>query len=99
MNLAGARLWTRRAPPNGIRPRLIVGWIGACTITRPCWPWVKAWRRTSVRRLRSEEHTSELQSLMRNSYAVFCLKKKKETNKFNQIENTHYKVRRKSSTQ
>src|SRR3546814_1329176 len=31
-------------------------------------------------RQRSEEHTSELQSLMRNSYAVFCLKKKKKTN-------------------
>src|SRR3546814_6744667 len=30
---------------------------------------------------RSEEHTSELQSLMRNSYAVFCLKKKNNTNK------------------
>src|SRR3546814_3947377 len=30
-----------------------------------------------ARALRSEEHTSELQSLMRNSYAVFCLKKKK----------------------
>src|SRR3546814_3717243 len=30
---------------------------------------------------RSEEHTSELQSLMRISYAVFCLKKKKQTNK------------------
>src|SRR3546814_1325587 len=29
------------------------------------------------RRIRSEEHTSELQSLMRISYAVFCLKKKK----------------------
>src|SRR3546814_4246175 len=29
------------------------------------------------RQLRSEEHTSELQSLMRISYAVFCLKKKK----------------------
>src|SRR3546814_1980120 len=29
--------------------------------------------------LRSEEHTSELQSLMRISYAVFCLKKKKNT--------------------
>src|SRR3546814_1394405 len=28
---------------------------------------------------RSEEHTSELQSLMRNSYAVFCLKKKMHT--------------------
>src|SRR3546814_2650339 len=32
------------------------------------------------RRLGSEEHTSELQSLMRNSYAVFCLKKKKKKN-------------------
>src|SRR3546814_2664831 len=33
-----------------------------------------------VKRLqRSEEHTSELQSLMRISYAVFCLKKKKQT--------------------
>src|SRR3546814_4717843 len=31
-------------------------------------------------RSRSEEHTSELQSLMRISYAVFCLKKTKETN-------------------
>src|SRR3546814_6571456 len=30
-------------------------------------------------RSRSEEHTSELQSLMRISYAVFCLKKKKKT--------------------
>src|SRR3546814_4830386 len=30
---------------------------------------------------RSEEHTSELQSLMRNSYAVFCLKKKKHIKK------------------
>src|SRR3546814_3738071 len=30
---------------------------------------------------RSEEHTSELQSLMRISYAVFCLKKKKDTTK------------------
>src|SRR3546814_8375561 len=29
---------------------------------------------------RSEEHTSELQSLMRISYAVFCLKKKKQSN-------------------
>src|SRR3546814_2350025 len=35
--------------------------------------------------IRSEEHTSELQSLMRISYAVFCLKKKKtSTNKQNQ---------------
>src|SRR3546814_9952378 len=33
----------------------------------------------SISALRSEEHTSELQSLMRISYAVFCLKKKKNT--------------------
>src|SRR3546814_2924707 len=32
-------------------------------------------------RIRSEEHTSELQSLMRISYAVFCLKKKKQKTK------------------
>src|SRR3546814_2517077 len=35
-------------------------------------------RRNRRRRWRSEEHTSELQSLMRISYAVFCLKKKKQ---------------------
>src|SRR3546814_4230010 len=33
--------------------------------------------------IRSEEHTSELQSLMRISYAVFCLKTKKETEIYN----------------
>src|SRR3546814_8502041 len=33
----------------------------------------------SYKIFRSEEHTSELQSLMRISYAVFCLKKKKQT--------------------
>src|SRR3546814_1047170 len=36
----------------------------------------RAGERVEQRRLRSEEHTSELQSLMRISYAVFCLKKK-----------------------
>src|SRR3546814_7962029 len=43
-------------------------------------PAPKAWRAVtiaSVSDMRSEEHTSELQSLMRISYAVFCLKKKK----------------------
>src|SRR3546814_14676749 len=35
-------------------------------------------QRQAVHRCRSEEHTSELQSLMRISYAVFCLKKKKK---------------------
>src|SRR3546814_1767411 len=45
---------------------------------------------------RSEEHTSELQSLMRNSYAVFCLKKKKlvytQTDKYHQLYCSEYDV-------
>src|SRR3546814_7295555 len=45
------------------------------TLTRPNWPEPPD---------RSEEHTSELQSLMRISYAVFCLKK--NTNKITQNE-------------
>src|SRR3546814_1238210 len=36
-----------------------------------------AWSVSGAAGLRSEEHTSELQSLMRSSYAVFCLQKKK----------------------
>src|SRR3546814_2703786 len=40
----------------------------------------RAAARRSRDRCRSEEHTSELQSLMRISYAVFCLKKKKSKN-------------------
>src|SRR3546814_6112836 len=44
-----------------------------------------AQRRTT----RSEEHTSELQSLMRNSYAVFCLKKKTITNTNKQNSHTN----------
>src|SRR3546814_9991533 len=43
----------------------IIGWRGRCEVHE--------------RFSRSEEHTSELQSLMRISYAVFCLKKKKKT--------------------
>src|SRR3546814_1824632 len=40
--------------------------------------------------LRSEEHTSELQSLMRISYAVFCLKKKKNKHgRDNSVDNYH----------
>src|SRR3546814_4054669 len=39
--------------------------------------WLGAWLQRAVEQQRSEEHTSELQSLMRLSYADFCLKKKK----------------------
>src|SRR3546814_1497812 len=41
-----------------------------------------------LRVARSEEHTSELQSLMRISYAVFCLKKKKTNNTHDRVSYT-----------
>src|SRR3546814_6046827 len=43
-------------------------------------------RRSSLPPIRSEEHTSELQSLMRISYAVFCLKKKNKKYNKKQIQ-------------
>src|SRR3546814_8449942 len=54
---------------KAVRHRAAV--IGRCCVPKlaPC---------TSRANFRSEEHTSELQSLMRNSYAVFCLNTKKQ---------------------
>src|SRR3546814_4892458 len=49
-----------------------------------------------VGQLRSEEHTSELQSLMRISYAVFCLKKKKRKKPHSQYINTYKSLRHNS---
>src|SRR3546814_3678491 len=52
-------------------------------------PGTTASRSKSVPKMsRSEEHTSELQSLMRISYAVFCLKKKKKKNNNTENNNT-----------
>src|SRR3546814_1400871 len=42
-----------------------------------------------VGQARSEEHTSELQSLMRISYAVFCLKKKNNISRKNRLSQVH----------
>src|SRR3546814_2046834 len=49
---------------------------------------------TDVNQYRSEEHTSELQSLMRISYAVFCLKKKNntQTNKKQEYQLIKHKI-------
>src|SRR3546814_5515476 len=55
---------------------------GSQTFSLPMPPWLAFWQRNS----RSEEHTSELQSLMRISYAVFCLKKKKISKQYIQIQ-------------
>src|SRR3546814_7264653 len=55
------------------------------TLTHPGF-YLSIYRSTTRR---SEEHTSELQSLMRISYAVFCLKKKKKTNR-SQYKKIHH---------
>src|SRR3546814_6980225 len=54
-------------------------------------------KRSQIKLPRSEEHTSELQSLMRISYAVFCLKKKNKT-QYNkqQIHNEYIETRTKT---
>src|SRR3546814_11097720 len=55
------------------------GWRSPLPCSAPACPTISSASSTSIMRRcrpRSEEHTSELQSLMRISYAVFCLKKK-----------------------
>src|SRR3546814_3940205 len=63
---------------DGIRGRVGEGPISADFVLRLGNAYGHALR-ASARARRSEEHTSELQSLMRISYAVFCLKKKNNT--------------------
>src|SRR3546814_4265664 len=67
--------WSR---PSAIRTRTPTPWPPVPTTywRRPA--CTRPWPRRSPTAARSEEHTSELQSLMRISYAVFCLKKKKK---------------------
>src|SRR3546814_7110305 len=69
MKALEARERVRADPVNGgVRDN----WVQDKTpVVRPCVMTV------TTKKSRSEEHTSELQSLMRISYAVFCLKKKK----------------------
>src|SRR3546814_3108157 len=72
-------IFISRAPSSIARPRVPAAWKPEKTMV---------FLRSGANALRrSEEHTSELQSLMRSSYAVFCLKKKK-THISNPV--THY---------
>src|SRR3546814_4098126 len=73
-------------PAEGV----VVGWIGRLSAEKAPDDAIRAFASTTCGAhfclmgdgpLRSEEHTSELQSLMRISYAVFCLKKKKQCTK------------------
>src|SRR3546814_2508746 len=62
---------------NQPAPRIIVGRAHGGMVDNA---WMTAMQHTKIMR-RSEEHTSELQSLMRTSYAVFCLKQKIKSHK------------------
>src|SRR3546814_9274341 len=69
--------------PDAPTVELFTGWMFASSpaisaLEHPVYDvWVVDCKKASSSSSRSEEHTSELQSLMRISYAVFCLKKKK----------------------
>src|SRR3546814_9226894 len=73
------RMLLARSRPNEryTAMRVFSGSAGSMALKQFCAKWLQLYSRTS-QNLRSEEHTSELQSLMRISYAVFCLKKKKQ---------------------
>src|SRR3546814_8582319 len=96
---------TRRMAPGGLTrsysaPSRPTSLVRGCAEMCTCPPLgaeectrVSAHSNRSRSRPRSEEHTSELQSLMRISYAVFCLKKKKprSNNQSKQIKNVTLK--------
>src|SRR3546814_9070174 len=66
------RAWPALWPAAGIAGLFLM--LGLLDVL----PFFPGWLHLVVLAIRSEEHTSELQSLMRNSYAVFCLKQKKQ---------------------
>src|SRR3546814_9954704 len=82
----------RIVPPavSGRASRSRQPWACACTCASrmPSCSSTAAIARRTCGTVRSEEHTSELQSLMRISYAVFCLKKKTTTQRSPQSEYT-----------
>src|SRR3546814_2783826 len=81
--------WTRPAESGAALSRSCrAAQVRAAKRVRPSWPSPLRPRSSAPlhsARTRSEEHTSELQSLMRISYAVFCLTKKKTHNRTDTI--------------
>src|SRR3546814_3401741 len=89
--VAGPALTRTLVGGIGVAPLLVVSAILlsvalACVVLLGRWARAHGARRTEAGHedavggsMRSDEHTSDLQSLMRTSYAVFCLKKKKHT--------------------
>src|SRR3546814_6838101 len=76
----GDRVETSQYPAANLDDRLAPAESGRCRLFDRDRAPARHDRAAAARRCggRSEEHTSELQSLMRISYAVFCLKKKKQ---------------------
>src|SRR3546814_5037817 len=74
-SLPGGRPCAGGANPGAVESRQVRGWHESARLDvhDPAQPLLLG----ASQAARSEEHTSELQSLMRISYAVFCLKKKK----------------------
>src|SRR3546814_2800935 len=88
VNVHPAKTEVRFREPAMIRGMIVSGLkraldeAGFRSVQRPSAEALGNWQQepiSSPTPIRSEEHTSELQSLMRISYAVFCLKKKKKT--------------------
>src|SRR3546814_10724322 len=80
--------WTTRRLQNAVQP----AGPRSSSIAAPRRSCILAWHQFCSETIgrpweRSEEHTSELQSLMRISYAVFCLKKKNNTTQSQKTEN------------
>src|SRR3546814_2605722 len=96
--LADRLLAGRTLPVLTVLATLVVLWYGFAVYLNAPWQrdvYARAkteWTAADLVRHpepRSEEHTSELQSLMRISYAVFCLKKKKKKQQTTNTKNTY----------
>src|SRR3546814_7557747 len=74
----GGKLWRFRYRIGGAQKKLCIGSYPDISLKQARDEAYEARRAVASGGDRSEEHTSELQSLMRISYAVFCLKKKKK---------------------
>src|SRR3546814_7116799 len=80
--VSGGRILTPAFADQAIADgRCDMVFVARSVIADPEWP--NKCRDDQTSEIRSEEHTSELQSLMRISYDVFCLKKKNKKNEMN----------------
>src|SRR3546814_7090602 len=87
--ITGASAWTissSSGPPASAARKRAVG-HAACRADATASRIERSGALSPKKEIRSEEHTSELQSLMRISYAVFCLKKKKNNEHIKQDKN------------